>query len=162
VSGWSAWLRLAAVTAATVSLAVTVTPPRPHGRLAWPLAAAVGAGVGALLFALVARRQPLPPGRRAAGAQAARQLLLVVYAVNEELLWRRLLLGELLAVGALTALVVSSAGFGTGHRRARRLHAATGATFGSLYLATGSLGASIAAHWVYNAFVSSLARRTPP
>src|SRR5262249_30740830 len=82
------------------------------------------------------------------------QLFLGLCAANEELLWRRLLLGELLIAGPVAALALSSAGFAIAHRRARLLHVGTGSAFGALYLATGLLSASIAAHWAYNALVA--------
>jgi membrane protease YdiL (CAAX protease family) len=162
VSGPAAWARLAAVTTAAVTLPLLLAPPRPRPHTSWSLATALGAAVGLVLFAVVAHRPPLPARAGPRGAVAVRQLLLGIYAANEELLWRRLLLGELLPVGPVTALAVSSAAFAAAHARARRLHAATGAVFGGLYLATGCLGASIAAHWVYNAFVSALLGRAPP
>jgi membrane protease YdiL (CAAX protease family) len=37
----------------------------------------------------------------------------------------------------------------------------TGTCFGGVYLATGSLGASVAAHWLYNALVGALGDRPP-
>jgi membrane protease YdiL (CAAX protease family) len=75
-------------------------------------------------------------------------------ALDEEIIWRLVLLGELLVFGAVAALSLSTVAFALAHR-ARLLHLATGAAFGGLYLATGVLAASIAAHWVYNALVSA-------
>jgi membrane protease YdiL (CAAX protease family) len=162
VSAPAVWARLALVTVAAFALPLLLAPPRPPASVPWPLGTGLGAAVGLGLFALVAHRPPLPARVGARNAVAVRHLLLGVYAANEELLWRRLLLGELLPLGTLTALAVSSAGFAAAHARSRRLHAVTGAVFGGLYLATGCLGSSVAAHWVYNAFVSSLLRRAPP
>ena len=42
------------------------------------------------------------------------------------------------------------------------LHLSTGACFGGVYLATGSLAASVAAHWLYNILVSARVERAPP
>ena len=88
--------------------------------------------------------------------------LLALCAANEEVLWRRVLLGELLFAGPAAALALSSAGFALAHRRARLLHIGTGSAFAGVYLATGFLGASIAAHWAYNVLVGGLLERRPP
>jgi membrane protease YdiL (CAAX protease family) len=80
--------------------------------------------------------------------------LLGLLAINEEIVWRRVLLGEFLTAGVIPALAASTVGFALAHR-ARLLHLVTGATFGGLYLATGAIAASVAAHWVYNALVSA-------
>ena len=79
-----------------------------------------------------------------------RLAILGLAAVNEELLWRRLVLGGILPSGALAALAVSTLGFALAHRARPALHLGTGATFGGLYLATGALAAPVAAHWAYN------------
>ena len=76
--------------------------------------------------------------------------------------WRRVALGEALPLGAAVALTTSTVAFALAHRKSRRLHLATGGTFGALYLGTGSLVTSIAAHWAYNACVGSLAKQAPP
>jgi membrane protease YdiL (CAAX protease family) len=157
VSAVAVWSRLACTTALAVSLALVLVPSRPALRLPRPAATAAGLAAGVALFAAAARRAPIWPRR-----SVAAQLVLGLCATNEELLWRRLLLGELLPAGAFVALTVSSLGFAAVHRRARLLHAATGSAFGGVYLATGFLGASIAAHWVYNALVGSLVERVPP
>jgi membrane protease YdiL (CAAX protease family) len=156
------WLRIAAVTALAVSLALVLEPPRPDPRVPGPLALAAGLVAGAVLFVGASRRRPSVRRRRAAKSLVvARQLFLGLCAANEELLWRRVLLGELLFAGPVTALALSSAGFAIAHRRARVLHVGTGCVFGGVYLATGFLGASIAAHWLYNVLVA-LFQRGPP
>jgi membrane protease YdiL (CAAX protease family) len=151
------WARLACTTAIAVSLAVVLAPPRPPLRLPRVAATALGLAAGVALFAAAARRAPALPRRSAAG-----QLLLALCAANEELLWRRVLLGELLPLGPVAALALSSAAFAAAHRRAPLLHAATGSAFGGVYLATGFLGAAVAAHWAYNTLVGSLVQRVPP
>jgi membrane protease YdiL (CAAX protease family) len=151
------WTRVVTVTALAVSLRFALSPPQPPVRMAPMLALALGAAAGAVLFGAVAGRSPSFPGVR-----APRLLFLGLCAANEEIVWRRTLLGELLPTGSALALLVSSAGFAVAHRRLRLLHAFTGLVFGALYLATGVLGASIAAHWIYNAFVGSLLQRAPP
>jgi membrane protease YdiL (CAAX protease family) len=83
-----------------------------------------------------------------------------LWALNEEIVWRRVVLGALLPGGALVALAASTLGFALAHRARRLLHVGTGVTFGSLYLATGALTASIAAHWLYNVLVGGLVDRS--
>jgi len=149
------WARIGLGVAFAVLLAFTLSPPVPTARLASGAGFAVGVAVGAALFACAARRVP---------RIAMRPLLLVlgVTAASEEVVWRRFALGELLPAGALIALAVSSVGFALVHPRRRLLHLATGASFGGVYLGTGTLAASIGAHWAYNALVGSLVRRKPP
>jgi membrane protease YdiL (CAAX protease family) len=154
------WTRVGTATAFAVSLRFALSPPQPPVRVAPALALAVGALAGAVLFGAVSRRRPSLANT--SPLLLGRHLFLGVCAANEEIIWRRTLLGELLPAGPILALVVSSAGFAVAHRRLRLLHAGTGLVFGLLYLATGVLGASIAAHWVYNAFVGSLLQRAPP
>jgi membrane protease YdiL (CAAX protease family) len=155
------WTRVASVTALAVSLWLALSPPQPRTHLAPALALALGIAAGTVLFGAVSRRCPSFARaliRRALG----RQLFLGLCAANEEIVWRRTLLGELLPAGSAVALVVSSVAFAVAHRRSRLLHVGTGSVFGALYLATGVLAASIAAHWIYNALVGSLLQRAPP
>jgi len=156
------WLRVATVTVLAASLGIALSPPRPPARMPGPGAVALGLAAGIVLFASALRRRPVLSSVVSGSAAVCRALFLAVCAANEEVLWRRVLLGELLPAGDIAALAASSAGFAVAHRRARPLHAATGATFGALYLATGVLAASIAAHWVYNTLVGSLVERAPP
>jgi membrane protease YdiL (CAAX protease family) len=156
-------IRIAAGTALPVSLALALEPPQPDPRLPRALAAVVGILAGSVLFVAASRCRPSLQRRAATkSVLVGRQLFLALWAANEELLWRRVLLGELLVAGPLAALALSSAGFGLAHRRARLLHVGTGSAFGGLYLATGFLGASIAAHWTYNTLVGGLLERGPP
>jgi membrane protease YdiL (CAAX protease family) len=142
------------------ALVAMLAPPRPAVRMEAGLAVATGAAAGAALFAAASRRAPRLPGARAGpAALLAKQCLIGLFAANEEVVWRRVVLGELLPAGSVPALAVSSIGFALAHHRSRALHLGTGAAFGSLYLATGALAASIAAHWVYNLFVASLVER---
>jgi membrane protease YdiL (CAAX protease family) len=152
-SGLWARIGLGAVLAAL--LAIVLSPPVPDARIAPAAGFAVGLAAGTALFACVVRRSP---------RIALRPFLLVlgVVATNEEVVWRRVALGELSSAGAVIALVASSVGFALVHPRRRLLHLATGASFGGVYLGTGTLAASIGAHWAYNACVGSLVRRKPP
>ena len=161
MSAGAFWGRVVTATAIAVSLGLALSPPHPRVRVSLTLAIVLGAAAGLVLFAAASRRRPRFPRSIRASSSIGRQLFLGLCAANEEVVWRRTLLGELLPAGALVALVVSSAGFALAHRQARLLHAGTGSAFGVLYLATGFLGASIAAHWVYNASVGSVLERPP-
>ena len=157
------WIRVAAGTALAVTLALAVEPPRPDPQLPRVPAALAGLVAGGVLFLAASRRLPSLRRRRVpASVLVGRLLVLALWAANEEILWRRVLLGELLTAGPVAALALSSAGFAVAHRRARLLHAGTGSAFGGLYLVTGFLGASIAAHWMYNSLVGGLVERGPP
>ncbi len=83
-----------------------------------------------------------------------------LWATNEEVLWRRVVLGELLSAGMASALAVSTVGFALAHRTRRLVHLGTGGLFASVYLVTGVLAASVAAHWVYNVLVGALLDRS--
>ena len=156
------WARVAGATVLALGLLLAVSPARPESRLPQAVALAAGAAAGLLLFVGAARRAPrLPSARGALPVLVAKQGVLGLWAANEEIVWRRVVLGELLPVGALAAVAVSSLGFALAHRRRQVLHLSTGACFGGIYLATGSLGASVAAHWLYNVLVGSLADRPP-
>jgi membrane protease YdiL (CAAX protease family) len=157
------WARIAAGTALAVSLTLVLEPPQPNRHVTLPLALGAGLIAGAALFAAASRRRPSLRRRRVPKSVVlGRHMFLGLCATNEELIWRRLLLGELLVTGPVVALALSSAGFAIAHRRARVLHAGTGSAFGAVYLATGFLGASIAAHWAYNTLVAGLFERGPP
>jgi membrane protease YdiL (CAAX protease family) len=156
MSGVEAWGRLGLGTAVSAALLVALSPARPSLRLDLPLAALAGAVAGVTLYLAVARRRPLrPAGLTKAG-------LLALAATNEEVVWRRVVLGELLRAGSLAAFAGSTLGFALVHRARVGLHFATGATFGCLYLVTGALAAPIAAHWMYNLLLLGLSEQTPP
>ena len=157
------WLRIAIGTTVALTLALALKPAQPAARLSPAFAVLGGIAAGGLLFGAAARRRPsLPCCGAAKSVFVGRQLFLALCATNEELIWRRVLLGELLFTGPLAALVLSSASFAVAHRRARLLHIGTGAAFGGVYLATGFLAASIAAHWTYNTLLGAVLERGPP
>jgi membrane protease YdiL (CAAX protease family) len=138
-----------------MGLLLALSPPRPAAGVPWPAALVAGGGVGLVVYLLAVRRLPrLSPPVRPFSALLARHGVLGLWALNEEIIWRRVVLGELLASGALVALSLSTVGFALAHR-ARALHLGTGAAFGGLYLSTGALVASVVAHWVYNVLVRS-------
>jgi membrane protease YdiL (CAAX protease family) len=154
------WARIALVTAVVLLVAALLEPSRPPRRLAWPVATTLGAGAGIALFVAITRRRPtLPVARSSAPVLLAKLGFLGLWATNEELLWRRLALGELLAAGGVPALLASTLGFALVHRARRRVHLVTGGAFGGIYLATGVLAASVAAHWIYNVLVGALVDR---
>jgi len=149
------WARIGVSILVAVALLLFVSPARPARRAPAPVALFAGAAAGALLFLGAARQIPrLSPAQTRLSVMFAQQGFLGLWAANEEIVWRRVVLGELLPAGVFVALVLSSFGFAAAHRRRRALHLVTGATFGGVYIATGWLTASIAAHWFYNAFVA--------
>lgn len=153
------WLRIAtgALAAGGTALLVPLPPPSP-ARASDVVAVVGGLASGVLLYLALARERPRRP--LLTGAQLS---FLLAWAVVEELLWRRLLLGALaLVVGAATALVVSTTLFALAHRPAWRPQLATGAVFGSVYLATGRLLAAVSSHVAYNLLVAGGRRRRAP
>lgn len=154
------WLQIGLATSVSLALLLLVAPPRPAVRLPWGVAGLGGVVAGILLYVAVTRCRPCLPARRQPVALAfAAQAILGLLATNEEVVWRRVVLGELLETGAITAVVASTVGFALVHRSRRKMQLATGAVFGALYLLTGALAASVAAHWVYNALVGALLDR---
>jgi ABC-2 type transport system ATP-binding protein len=155
------------MTCVWVALLLVLSPPQPERRVAVPAAVAAGVAVGVLVSGAVLRREQV---ERRAGEIARRMVrlpkatvaLLGLAAVNEELFWRRLVLGGTLTVGVLAALAVSTLGFALAHRARPALHLGTGATFGCLYLATGALAAAVTAHWTYNTLLLAGLRRDTP
>jgi ABC-2 type transport system ATP-binding protein len=155
------------MTCTWLALLLVLSPAHPDRRV--PVLAAVLAGLAAGALASVAVLHRDGVGRRAAELAGrtvrlpkAKVAILGLAAVNEELLWRRLVLGGILPVGVVAALAVSTLGFALAHRARPALHLGTGATFGSLYVATGALAAPVAAHWAYNTVLLAGLRRDPP
>ena len=154
------WLRVATVTAGVVALLVAVRPPQPAARVPSAAAAVLGLPVGVILFAAVARRRPrLPTRGRPLPLVVAKHGFFGLWAANEEVVWRRVVLGELLGAGVVVALAASAGAFALAHRARREVHVGTGMTFGALYVVTGALAASIAAHWIYNVLVGAAVAR---
>ena len=149
MTGKAAWARLGGATAFAVALVLALSPPRPPLRLPPVASAPAGLLAGAAL-AVGVRRGAFARSRPSPTLLA----LLAVSAANEELIWRRVLAGELLHAGAFAALAGSTVVFALAHRGRPGLHLATGGLFGGLYLATGALTAAFAAHWAYNAGVA--------
>jgi len=153
----SVLLRLVVAAAVAAALLVLVAPAHPASRLGFLGAAPAGVAGGLLLYVAVARRRPYVPPLAPPALAAC--CVLVVAATSEEVVWRRVVLGELLRAGPLVAAAASTLGFALVHRARQGLHLGTGATFAGLYLATGALAAAIAAHWAYNVLLLTLAAR---
>jgi len=155
------WARFAAFTLAAWSTVVFVHPPRPGAVLSPEVALSAGALAGVVLFVVLTRTPPARPSLAGAsvGVALGKLAFLALAATNEELVWRRLVLGEALRAGPIAAIVVSTVAFAGAHRTRQVAHLATGATFGAAYVATGSLAASLAAHWTYNALVAGAVDR---
>jgi membrane protease YdiL (CAAX protease family) len=150
-------MRVAVSTAVAAVTLVIVDPPRPEPHLGWPLAMLTGAAAGTALFAAVVRRvRPIRPVPTPPAALA----FLALLALNEEVVWRRLVLGEALRGGAIAGVAASAITFSLMHRVRRATHLVTGLVFGCTYVFTGSLAASVVAHWTYNALVASALPRT--
>jgi membrane protease YdiL (CAAX protease family) len=158
------WLRIAGSSGAACVLLVVLSPPCPAERCPLVMQPAAGAATGGLLFLILARSRPrFGSSTMPVAALAARWGILGLLATGEEIVWRRVALGELLFGGPAAALAATTLGFALAHRSRPALHLLTGGTFGGLYLATGGLAASIVAHWVYNVLVSTLdVRRHDP
>ena len=144
-----------------VAAALLVRLPTAPLRAPLPIQAALPAGLlaGGLLSALLARG-------RVHGVRPALAVLVVAVGMSEEVLWRGFTLARLAAAaGVLPALGLTTLGFAATHypaMRARgvRVHLLTGAAFGAVFVATGSLVACAAAHALYNLLV--VARRGAP
>ncbi len=153
----SLWLQVGVVTMVAVAFLVLIAPPHPAAHVPWAVAAGAGLGCGVALYVAVTRCRPLLPARRGSAAVGVgTQAFFGLLATNEEIIWRRVVLGELLGAGAITAVLVSTVGFAVVHRTRRRLQLGTGAVFGALYVSTGALAACVVAHWAYNALVGAL------
>jgi ABC-2 type transport system ATP-binding protein len=142
---------------AAVLLAVAEIPsPTPTV----PFVAAVVAGIaaGGVLVPLLALtpRIPLRPKRGRARLLLAAGAVLAIGSACEEIVWRWAVMGTLAQTwGIGWAYLASTAGFALSHGsgRAIAVHLLTGATFGGVYIATGSLASCIAAHVAYNLLV---------
>ena len=117
----------------------------------------VGPLSGAALFLLLTGGR-VPRGRPPLlwRALAIRWASLGAAAGLEEVVWRGLVLGGLIAaIGPVSGLALSSAGFAAWHWPLGRrcgVHLVTGAGFGTAFL-VGGLAAAILAHGVYNVLV---------
>lgn len=152
------WSRIALGSTLAVVLPLTLDIPPPTQLRASPaLGLAIGLVAGTILYAIVARRRPVAVGP----AGPLPTAFIVGWATVEEIVWRWLLLGGLaLAVPAAAAFVATIVAFAWAHAHGRRGHLLTGATFGGVYLLTGTLLAPVLAHVVYNLLVAGSLRTT--
>ena len=128
-------------------------PPRPPlGSIA---SVPIGALAGAALFAALAGARPrvlLTP------LTLATAIVVACAGMSEEAVWRGFALGRISAtVGAWTAVALTTAAFAATHvpmlrARGAAMQLVTGAAFGALFVATGSLLACALAHATYNLF----------
>jgi ABC-2 type transport system ATP-binding protein len=169
----AAWPIVGLQAAAALALLAAGALPEREPALSWQLAALCGALAGlGLVVVLAGLRLPwrTPSGDEATlapgppcGAEGRRRLrpasllgagaLLLLTSASEEVIWRGLVLSVLSEpLGTAGAYAVSTAGFALAHREPRSVcvHLVTGAAFGGVYLATGSLLAAIVAHGLYN------------
>ena len=154
------WLQIVLGTAVAGTALFLISPPAPASKLPVLAAVSAGAAAGLCLYIAVTRMRPfLPRGTGRYSVVAAKYMLIGLLAADEEVVWRRLVLGECLRAGVAAALAGSALAFGLAHRTRPGLHLGTGAAFGSVYVATGALAASIATHWAYNALLATLADR---
>jgi membrane protease YdiL (CAAX protease family) len=155
------WLRIGLGTTVAFALLAALSPDQPESRLPLPAEPAAGIAAGLLVYVLVTRRRPCVPEFAAPAAViAAKYGIVALLAANEEIVWRRMVLGELLWVGAAPAVAASAVAFALAHRGRPGVHLGTGAALGSLYALSGALACCIAAHWTYNVLVSALADRS--
>lgn len=129
-------------------------PTTPVRTPVSPLAAAVaGLLIGAVLFALLARhhfRLLVTP------VSVAAALVVAAVGMSEEATWRAFALARLAPIAGLwPAAAMTTACFAATHVPALRVRGATvqlltGAVFGTLFVATGSLVACALAHGSYN------------
>jgi membrane protease YdiL (CAAX protease family) len=151
------------LTALAAGLLAAVAPATPSPRVPPAAGVAGGIGAGAVLYLLALRARPrLPPCAPQRLVFAGKLAVFGLWAACEEVLWRRVVLGELLAGGIVAALALSSIAFALAHAGRRGLHVGTGAAFGGVYLVTGALAASIAAHWTYNVLVAGFVEHSRP
>ena len=141
-AGQALWLRVAAITTGSVALLFALSPDHPPPRASWPVAIACGLAAGLVLFSAITRTRPRLGRVGSAPLALGKLAFLGLWATNEEVVWRRVALGELLRTGALSALALSTVGFALMHRARRGIHFGTGGVFGAVYLVTGALTSS--------------------
>jgi membrane protease YdiL (CAAX protease family) len=151
------WLRVVAETGVALALLLAATPPPVAGHVSWPPGIGLAVLAGVVLALALAGRMPSPRriGRARIRIVAAKAGVLAVAAAGEEVVWRWFAIGALApAVGLGPALGASTGAFALAHVgqgiRAVPVHVVTGASFGAVFLATGSLLAAAVAHATYN------------
>jgi ABC-2 type transport system ATP-binding protein len=143
-----------------LGLAFVLLAPSPAPRTQWPAAgisAPVGALLGAMLFAALTRGRRRTSRIRSPSALAA-GLALATAGAGEEAIWRGFALARLApSIGVAAALAATTVAFAATHVPAQRaqaaVHLVTGAAFGLVFVASGSLAAAALAHGSYNLLV---------
>jgi membrane protease YdiL (CAAX protease family) len=151
----SARSRVVTWSLAALAGAVAVPRPEPLVDVRAPLALGLVTGIG--LYVVLSRSVRVRV--RTPGA-IARIVYVATRAAYEEAVWRLCLLGLLTAAfGPAVGLALTTAAFALSHwpRQGGKavVHFVTGATFGSVFLVTGSFAAAAAAHVAYNALVAT-------
>jgi membrane protease YdiL (CAAX protease family) len=149
------WRRLALAATVAGGLLVVLAPAAPAAHLEAAPAAAAGAAAGLLLYLVVARRRPYAPPLVPPALAVHRPVVAAAARRSCGAGW----CSGLLRAGPVVAVAGSTLCFALAHRARPVLHLGTGAAFGGLYVTTGALAASIAAHWAYNVFLLALAER---
>jgi ABC-type multidrug transport system ATPase subunit/membrane protease YdiL (CAAX protease family) len=153
---------LAVLGAALLRFAPTHPPRAPVSVAA---ATSLGVLAGLALFAVLARTRPrilLDPLALAAASFVA------AVGMSEEAIWRAFALGRLApSAGAGAAVAITTVGFAATHlpmlrARGAAVHLLTGATFGLLFVTTGSLIACALAHASYNVLAVLARSRARP
>jgi ABC-2 type transport system ATP-binding protein len=148
-------MRTSVLVLAATGPALLLWAPTPPVRAPIPAGAAAACGlvIGTILFAALARTRP-----RVLVTPLALVAALVVagVGVSEEAIWRAFALARLAPLAGLwPAAAVTAIGFAATHVPALRLRGAsvqvfTGAVFGAVFAASGSLVACALAHGAYN------------
>jgi ABC-2 type transport system ATP-binding protein len=155
------WVSFAIALLGAVAVLVVLPIDPPRNPVPWQLALPAGVVGGLTLFASLASRS-LPvrgPERSRLAILAAKGAYVSITSATEEVFWRWLILGALAdTIGLAAALAASTLSFAFAHELRVRsgpfaIHLATGASFGGVYLLTGSLTAAIGAHATYNLLV---------
>jgi len=148
-------MRTSLLLLAAIGPALLLWAPTPPIRTPVSVEAAAASGllVGVILFAALARRRPhvlVTP------ISIAAALIVAGVGMSEEATWRAFALARLAPVAGLWAAAgLTAVGFAVMHVPALRVRGATiqvltGAVFGTLFAATGSLVACALAHGAYN------------
>ena len=173
-SGMTAWSRTWSLMACA-GMTLAFADVSVDRRAPWPVSLSLSLLTAVALFVALAGRPPRVrlPRRARIPAVVAKASFLAARSAGEEVIWRWFVLGGLApVVGALPALAASTAGFAIAHHRSQGtrgvlVHVLTGAAFGCVFLATGSLVAAVTAHVAYNLLVltaveAESAVRKPP
>ncbi len=154
------------VAAGGIALQLVSPSTPPTAAVATTVGIPLGGVIGAALFLSLSRGRGRLRGPRPASVFGA-GLVVAATGAGEEAIWRGFALARLVpAAGVTVALAATTVGFAATHvpayrARGLRVHTVTGATFGVIFVATGSLCAAAVAHASYNLLVAWCRPRTP-